>query len=340
MNKMTQYKKYLLVPLAILIGILLGLSIYETYMSHDPVEDVTKGIESMIAGDSETAECYMNYHDVAAIIPSEAYRQILTDNLSCEILSVSRKGNEGTAKIVVRNVEKGAAYPAFVAAAAQKVFDVKASGKGQEDLSKTLDQLEIEALTEAMDPVELEMSLPIKRYGKTWCFELTEDQIDGMLGGFVTARAQALAAVAQVEKGSLDMLKEVYGLDLDDGLQILMSAGQYLIKDVWDGVLCDVVSCINAGTDAKGETYDLEKGMTKLTKVLEDKAKYDKMVDGVSQKAYKSEKKAWKTLSGALADLVSDIKDHDPEPEDYSYQPDTAAFTEAMDAYVSAVFGH
>lgn len=339
MNKMMQYKKYLLVPLAILIGLLLGLSIYETYMSDEPMEDVTKGIESMIAGDGETAALYMNYGDVAAVVPSESYRQILTENLSCEVLSISRKGNEGSAEILVRNLEKGTAYPDFVRMAAQKVFDVKASGKNEKKLAETLDQLEIEALSQAMEPVEVAMTVPLTRYGKIWYFELTDDQIDAMLGGFVSARAQALQVVADVEKGSLEMLKEVYGLDLDDGLQILMSAGHYVVSEVWDDVLCDIVSCINAGTDSKGESFDLEKGMKKLTKVLEDKAKYDKMVDGVSKKDYKSEKKMWKTLSGALDDLVTEIRDHDPEPEDYSYQPDTAAFTEAMNAYVSAVFG-
>ena len=154
----------------------------------------------------------------------------------------------------------------------------------------------------------------------------------------MTAQEDAQELLAD-SGSSLESIEEAYQQQIDDAGNMLKNAAHFIVDDLWNGELCNVISCINAGTDTDGNEYDLEQGMENVDSLMEDKlAQYDTQINDLDSNKYKDIIDAWNIYKSELNYLVEDIKENDPNPKDYYYHPDTAGFESAMNNFVNLVY--
>lgn len=334
-------KKYFFPLMIIAVAVVIavgGYAYYENVYLEKPEDSVTKAFDSIKDGDGYEAEQYLDYSSITDKVGSkDVYNAVIRD-FDYQINKCTIDGDSGKAVLQVKNRDFSILYGNYVVDAYSYVL----KNSGSEDESTLKDKLDSMFLDEmengtASTVISL-MTVELSRKGRIWAITLDDSDIDSILGGYITAKEEAQELLAD-DGDSIEKIEEAYQQEIDDTQQMLKNAAHFIVDDLWNGELCDVVSCINAGTDAEGNDYDLEQGMENVDNLIEgDFADYDAKINALDTDRYGDIIDAWNIYKSELNYLVEDIKENDPNPKDYYYHPDTAGFESAMNNFVNLVY--
>jgi hypothetical protein len=265
-------------------------------------------------------------------------------DFSYEVTGIDSKDKtHATATINVSNRDIETLYGNFVVDAYQFVISEAYRSESErlsnEDLRRTIDEMLMEDLADKevhLRPREIQVEMT--RADKTWFIDFDQADFDAIYGGYLTAHENAQTLLGDMSGQALVNVENAYASNIDDADHVLRNAVHFIVDDLWNGVLCNVVSCINAGTDRQGNDYDLEQGLKQLDAMMTEKVTYDVYIGNLSEIEYGTIKSGWKNLSDILSKLVQEIKAAEPKPVDYNYMPDTSKFEAAMDQFSDLIY--
>jgi hypothetical protein len=235
-------------------------------------------------------------------------------------------------------------YGRFVVEAYQLViqdaYQPEGSCKDQDELKQEIDALLLSHLTEdEAQTRSCEMTIHMKRTGRSWYLTLDDESLDAIYGGYLSARKAADNVLGDLSTEALENVEKAYQMKIDDANHVLRNAVHYIVEDLWNNILCNIVSCINAGTDQDGNDYTIEEGLSMLDEKMQEISEYDAYIMELDDVNYSDIKDEWQKLTESLNTLVQSIKEAEPEPLDYDYLPDTEEFEENMHQFVEMIYG-
>lgn len=329
--------------IVIILGIGIGAYYFTNFYYEKPEDAVTNAFDYVIAQNGEKAEAYLDYWQLYGGHHDKSIYQAIMKDFTYELQDIRQSGSEATALLKVSNRDTEAIYGRFVVDAYQLVisdaYKPEAERMGETKMKETIDALLIDYLTnKEADMRSSEIQIDMQRNGRSWYLNIDHEDMDAIYGGFLTAQEAADNVLGDLSTEALANLERAYQQNIDDAHHILRNAVHYVVDDIWNATLCDIVSCINAGTDVDGNEYDLKAGMEKLDKLINDRAEFDSYIEALDDVNYSEIKKGWQSLTQACDELIQELKENDPEPLDYDYIPDTADFENAMEHFVKLVY--
>lgn len=329
--------------IVIMIGMMLGAIYFVNFYYEKPERVVTDAMDSVIAQDADTAEKYLDYWKLYGGNNEQKIYQAIMKDFSYEVKNVSQSGAEATAELIVSNRDMETIYGQFVVSAYQLVisdaYQPEEKRMGEDMLKQAIDEMLLETLTESETDLRLaEISVDMTRRGRSWYMYFDHDDLDAIYGGYLSAQEAADNVLGDRSTEALANLEKAYQSNIDDARHVLRNAVHYMVDDIWNGVLCNIVSCINAGTDIKGEEYDIEAGMAELGELLKDREQYDTYIDALDDVNYGDIKDGWKQLTDACDALIQELEEKQPEPVDFDYIPDTTEIEKAIHCFVYLVY--
>lgn len=336
-------RKALSFLIVILIGMVLGAIYFANFYYEKPEHAVTEAMDSVIARNVETAEKYLDYRNMyGGENEEDIYRAIMRD-FSYEVNNVTQVGAEAVADLTVSNRDMEAIYGQFVVDAYQLVisdaYQPEDERMGEAELKTQIDDMLLEALTESQTGARSEtINVDMIRKGRSWYLNFDHDDLDAVYGGYLSAQEAADNVLGDRSTEALSNLEKAYRRNIDDAKHVLRNAVHYMVDDVWNSLLCHIISCINAGTDINGDEYDIVNGMEELHELLEEREQYDTYIAALDDVNYAKIKEGWKNLTDACDALVTELDEEQPEPLDFDYIPDTEEFQEAMHSFVRLIY--
>lgn len=327
----------------IALGILLGTVYFKYFYFEEPEDAIVKAMDSIVNQDAETAEKYVDYWSIySGHSDRQLYEEIMRD-FSYELKSVEQDGSSAVAELTVSNRDIEALYGQFVVKAYQLVisdaYQPEDERMGDAALKEEIDKMLLDDLAAGeakmrSGDIEIEMN----RKGRSWYLKLDHDDLDAIYGGYLSAEEAADNVLGDRSTEALANLEAAYQSNIDDANHVLRNAVHFMVDEIWNDLLCNIVSCINAGTDVNGEDYDLEAGMEQLQTLLAERESYDTYISGLDDVNYSQIKESWKSLTDSCDELVQELLEEQPEPVDYDYLPDTTAFENAMKEFVALIY--
>lgn len=339
MNK-SLLKKIIILIIIVILG---GFIIYRLFYYDKPGKDVNEAFSAISKGNGSEAAKYMDYDSFYQYIGDESVYKLIMKSMSYSVKSVNQNDTTAIAVVEVSNRNIEELYNNFVVEAYQLVLSeaylTEEEKAGEELLSDVINEMYIDALSdEEADKVTNELTISMTREGRVWKLAMTDLEYDAITGGFITAKKNADKVLGDMTSQSLVKIEEAYQKNINDAQHILRNSAHFIVEDLWNGNLCDIVSCINAGTAANGSEYDLKAGLKALDDLMTEKLTYDVYMNNLSDQDYGNIKSAWKDVSDALSKLTGEIKEADPKPTDYYYTADTSDFEKAMQRYVDLIY--
>lgn len=309
-----------------------------------PEKDLKLALDGMMTRNGEVAGRYMDYASFDSLGGEGMLRDSLLRDFSYEVTDIDiQDKTHAAATIAVSNRDIETLYGNFVVDAYQFVISEAYRSESErlsdEDLRRKIDEMLMEDLAD--NEVHLrprEIQVEMTRTDKTWFIDFDSSDFDAIYGGYLTAHEHAQTLLGDMSGQALVNVENAYAGNIDDADHVLRNAAHFIVDDLWNGVLCNIVSCINAGTDRQGGDYDLEKGLKQLDAMMTEKVTYDVYIGNLSEIEYGSIKTGWKNLSDTLSKLVHEIKAANPKPVDYDYLPDTSKFEAAMDQFIGQIY--
>ncbi|WP_138755044.1 hypothetical protein [Paenibacillus sinopodophylli] len=135
------------------------------------------------------------------------------------------------------------------------------------------------------------------------------------------------------------------GIQLDDLSQSdekptveseLKEVDNFVIGKIWNDGLVNVSHYAGSGTDATGDTMDIDFMIQQLGKAMEEKAEYDTYIQGLDSK-YDEVKQLWTKVSGEIDTLYKQLQNNPPNATDEDYEFDTGLFQQYSDAFSEEV---
>ena len=339
-------KKSIIALLFVFVLLAAGAAaVYFAVFRYDrPEKDLKLAFDGMMTRNGEVAGRYMDYKAFDRLGGEGMLRDSLMRDFSYEVTDLTAQDkNHAVATITVSNRDIETLYGNFVVDAYQFVISEAYRSESErlsdEDLRSKIDEMLMEDLAD--NEVHLrprEIQVEMTRTDKTWFIDFDTADFDAIYGGYLTAHEHAQTLLGDMSGQALVNVENAYASNIDDADHVLRNAAHFIVDDLWNGVLCNIVSCINAGTDRQGNDYDLEKGMKQLDTMMTEKVTYDVYIGNLSEIEYGNVKTGWKNLSDNLSRLVHEIKAAKPKPVDYNYLPDTSKFEAAMDQFVSQIY--
>lgn len=329
--------------IVIMIGMIFGAIYFVNFYYEKPERVVTRALDSVIAQDMETAEIYLDYWQLYGGHSEKKIYQAVLRDFNYEIKNVTQSGAEAVAELSVSNRDMEAIYGQFVVDAYQLVisdaYQPEEERMGEEMLKQKIDEMLMSALTDSETEIRSsDINVDMTRRGRSWYINFDHEDLDAIYGGYLSAQEAADNVLGDRSAEALANLEEAYQRNIDDARHVLRNAVHYMVDDVWNSVLCNIVSCINAGTDLNGEDYDIEEGMAELEELLKDREEYDTYIAALDDVNYGDIKLGWNNLTDACDALVQELKERQPEPVDFDYIPDTSGFEDAMFYFVQLVY--
>ena len=339
-------KKHIIALLMFLVFLALGVfAVYFVVFRYDrPEKDLKLALDGMMTRNGEVAGRYMDFASFDRLGGEGALRDSLMRDFSYEVTGIDSKDKtHATATINVSNRDIETLYGNFVVDAYQFVISEAYRSESErlsnEDLRRTIDEMLMEDLADKevhLRPREIQVEMT--RADKTWFIDFDQADFDAIYGGYLTAHENAQTLLGDMSGQALVNVENAYASNIDDADHVLRNAVHFIVDDLWNGVLCNVVSCINAGIDRQGNDYDLEQGLKQLDAMMTEKVTYDVYIGNLSEIEYGTIKSGWKNLSDILSKLVQEIKAAEPKPVDYDYMPDTSKFEAAMDQFSDLIY--
>ncbi|WP_141505210.1 hypothetical protein [Paenibacillus luteus] len=116
----------------------------------------------------------------------------------------------------------------------------------------------------------------------------------------------------------------------------LKEINNFVIGDIWNDGLVNIGHYAHSGTDATGQTMDIDFMSQQLGKAMDKKVEYDKYIQGIDSK-YDDVKQIWIKVSGEIDVLFKKLQDDPPTANDEDYEFDTGLFGQYSDAFSEAV---
>lgn len=329
--------------LVILFGIAVGTFYFRNFYFEEPEKAVTEAFDSVIAQDDEKAVKYLDYWMLyGGHHEREVYQAIMRD-FQYEIKEVQQNDASAVATVTVSNRDMEEIYGQFVVDAYQLVisdaYQPEQERMGQDKMKQEIDALLLKYLTDGQTKTRsADIKIDMSRVGRSWYLTIDDEDLDAIYGGYVTAQKAADNVLGDLSTEALANLEKAYQRNIDDTKHVLRNAVHYIVDDIWNQILCNIVSCINAGTDVNGEAYDIDAGMAELDERLKEKEQYDTYIEALDDVNYSEIKEVWQSLTDACNALVTELKEENPEPVDFDYIPDTTAFEDAMQRFVKMVY--
>lgn len=322
-----------------------GYVYYRYFYADKPEDDLKAGLEAVVSKDKETADLYISYDSFYHSGSDDAslYSSLMKD-FSYRIDSVHVEDNgKASASVTVSNRDMQKIYGDFVTDACQQVIDNESlpddQKKSMEDMKAVVQQSFMDhIMSDETDLRTAQIQVELKRKGRRWYATIADDYYDDIYGGYYSADTQAKELLSKVESGSVEELEKTYGSQIDNSDVEVRAAVHFLVDDIWNGNLRDVISCIHAGTDADGKKYDLDKGIKKFRKLLAQKASYDETIDALDDSKYSKVKKAWNKASEELNKLDAAFEVLDPEPKDQDYEADTTKLEKYLNKLIKLAY--
>ncbi len=338
-------KRIIALVFVIILLLASAAAVYVIFFQYDsPQRDIKTALDSMMRQDAQTAQRFMDYQTFYDLGGDDMLREELMRDFSYEVTEVEKSDKKHVvANIHVTNRDMETLYGNFVVEAYQFVISDAYRPEEERLTEEELKQKINAMLTEALDNNEVhlrerDIKVEMSRDKRTWYLHFDEQDYDDIYGGYLTARTRAETLLGDMSAQALANVEAAYRSHIDDADHVLRNAVHFIVDDLWNGTLCNIVSCINAGTDRSGDDYDLEEGMKTLDNMMTEKVTYDVYINNLSEIEYGSVKTAWKNLSDVLRKLVNEIKAENPTPTDYDYLPDTSAFEETMNQFVKLIY--
>lgn len=329
--------------IVILIGIAAGAVYFFCFYYEKPETAVRHAMDSVKKEDAKTAEQYLDYGLIYDGHEEDMVYQAILRDFNYEITEIEQNGASAVAALCISNRDMEQLYGEFVVDAYQLVisdaYQTEENRKGQEALKTEIDAMLLEKLTEGQTDTRSEnIQVEMKRTGRSWYMDIDHEDLDAIYGGYLSAREAADNVLGDLSTETLGNLEKAYQKNIDDANHVLRNAVHYIVDDVWNDRLCQIVSCINAGTDVDGNEYDIEAGIEDLNERLKEKDQYDEYIAALDDINYSSIKTYWNQLTESLDILTQEIEEEQPEPLDFDYIPDTAAFEAAMEQFVKMIY--
>ena len=281
-------KKSIIQKIIILIVIVIagGFMIYRLFY-YDRRVLFRSALSAISKGNAAEASKYVDYDSLYQYIGDESVYKLIMRDFSYEVKSVNQNDISAIAVVNVSNRNIEELYGNFVVEAYQMVLtDAYLSGEekaGEDLLSDVINEMYIDYLSEEDAAIRtMELTIPMTREGRTWNLSMTDSDFDAVTGGFITAKKNADKVLGDMTSQSLVKIEEAYQKSINDAQHILRNSAHFIVEDLWNGNLCDIVSCINAGTAANGSEYDLEKGLKSLDDLMTEKVTYDVYMNNLS----------------------------------------------------------
>lgn len=116
----------------------------------------------------------------------------------------------------------------------------------------------------------------------------------------------------------------------------LMEINNFRVGEIWNDGLVNIGHYAHSGTDATGETMDIDFMIQQLSKTMEKKAEYDAYIQGLDSK-YDDVKQLWTKVSGEIDTLYKKLQDNPPKANDADYEFDTGLYQQYSDAFSEEV---
>lgn len=325
-------------------AVLLCTAVYVHSFYYDrPEDDLKKAMDAVVNHDSGTASLYLDYDSFYRTGTDEKLYSSLMKNFSYSIESIQRNGSKAEAVLTVNNRDMEQIYGNFVTDACDRVFANAAldkdKRKSNSEMETAVSELFMKHITEDTAGVyTARIKADMRLQGRRWHININESYYDDIFGGFYSAQEKAGQLLDSVDSGSLDELEKEYGTSIDDSDLNIKKAVHFVVDDIWNSTLRNIVSCINAGTDADGNDYDMDKGMKELKKLIEKKKSYDDMISGLNDDKYSKIKKSWNNMTRSMNKLTEEIEKKDPKPKDKDYKPDSSEFEKKLNSLVKLAY--
>ncbi|MUT65703.1 hypothetical protein [Paenibacillus sp. NEAU-GSW1] len=116
----------------------------------------------------------------------------------------------------------------------------------------------------------------------------------------------------------------------------LFDINNFVIGDIWNDGFVNIGDYAGSGTNALGETMDIDFTIEQLGKAMEKKAEYDTYIQGLESN-YDDVKQVWTKLSSEIDTLYNKLKENPPKADDNDYEFDTGLFQQYSDAFSADV---
>ena len=328
----------------ILLALVCG-AVWLAFFRYDkPEKDLGIALEGMMKQNAQAAERYMDYQSFHDLGGDDVLRKTLLLDFAYEVTEVQKPDKKHASAVIhVSNRDMGTLYGNFVIDAYQFViseaYKPDQEKLSEDELKQTINAMLMEHLeNKEVHLRERDINVEMTREDRTWFIHFDDQDYDDIYGGYVTAREQAQTVLGDMSSKALVNVEEAYMKNIDDADHVLRNAAHFIVDDLWNGTLCNIVSSINAGTDHMGNDYDLENGLKTLDGLMTEKVTYDVYIGNLSEIEYGKIKTGWKDLSDTLRQLVDEIKAENPTPKDYDYLPDTTKFEEKMNQFIKLIY--
>ncbi|MCR4672030.1 MAG: hypothetical protein K5637_02185 [Lachnospiraceae bacterium] len=323
----------------------MGRFAFEKYYYEEPEKSFSEAFEALKSNNKEEAKKYIDYNAFRSDAGSEEVYEALMTDFEYTLDSIVRDESDrksATAHVTVSNRDFKKIYGEFVVKAYQKAINntYAEDPLSDDELKVELDALLLEMLeTSDTDPVIAELEFKMNRTERIWHIEVSENDIDLIFGRIMTARRNAEIILGDMSSEALATIETAYKEELNDSVTMIRNSAHFIVDDVWNNCLRHIISCIDAGTDAEGREYDLSEGMAQLDVLRTELIRFHINISSLDGEEYSSIRSAWNSYMNEFESLYTEIVEADPEPEDYDYEPDTAALISAMQLFSDLAYG-
>ena len=318
-------------------------------MKEEPMQTAGEAVkiafDGLLLRDKDTVDKYFDYHTVVdydenSDVSRSRYYEVVLKDLSYTIKESQEDGGRATVTVDITNRDLEAAYDQFVVQSYELVlkeaYKTDGTKMNDEELKAAMDEQLLKVLENADVPMRTTtVVLDLIRNENRWFIDINETVKNAMYGGLLDAIAKA---DKNLNDASVDDLEKEYQAKIDETEHKLRNAAYFLVEDLWNNCLCNIVSYINAGTDVNGEEYDINGGIEQLGTLLKDEQEYGAFIESLDDAAYENVKSNWQAAMDAAAALYGQLQESVPDAVAYDYTLDTTAFETAMESFNQAVY--
>ena len=328
------------------IGFAAGFFCFRYFYVNTPQRDLTTAMDSVAEQNRARASRYLDYDALLNSIGEKKISSAVMRDFQYSVKEIRHEGNapEAEAVLVIRNRDMQEIYGNFL----MDAYEMAASNASRKEsarisdsrLRKQISDMLMERLEKGeADSVENEITVEMLRRGRSWWINIRPEDYDAMCGGYLSAQQDAVKTLNNLSAETLAKTDADYSIQIDNPHYLLRNGTHFVVEDIWNQNLCDIISSINAGTDRNGKAYDFTAGMDTLRILMKQKKSFDTNIAAITDEKYAEAVEAWKLMSNELDKLFHEMEQKGAEPMDFDFIPDTAKFEESMQALVDTVYG-
>lgn len=331
--------------IVVVIGLTAGFLCFRFFYVNTPERNLTTAMDSVAAQNRSRASRYLDYDALFNSIGEKKISSAVMRDFQYSVKEIRYDGStpEAEAVLLVRNRDMQEIYGNFLmdayglaASNASRAENAKVSDSR---LKKQISEMLIKSLEKGeADIVESEITVEMLRRGRSWWIDIRPEDYDALCGGYLSAQQEAVKTLTTLSSETLAGADLDYSIHIDNPHYLLRNGAHFIVEDVWNQNLCNVISSINAGTDQYGKEYDFKSGMDTLRILMKQKKNFDINIEAITDPQYEASVEAWRIMSNELDNLFGEIEKNGAQPMDFDYIPDTSKFEESMQALVDAVY--